>query len=100
MKPTRSAKSTETRRRSVGRLGAPRGGGGAGRRRSAASGVPHSPQKRSSAVSGAPQDGQAAASEEPQLRQKRFPEGFSVPHEAQSTPRVYWDGRGTAMANR
>ena len=46
MKPTRSAKRTETRRRS-GRVRGRRGSRAAARRPSAASAVPHSPQNRS-----------------------------------------------------
>ena len=60
MKPTRSAKSTETSRRSAAGRSA-RGRGGAARSRRP-SGVPHSPQNARPARSRAPQDGQPSAS--------------------------------------
>jgi hypothetical protein len=49
--------------------------------------VPHSPQKRSSALTGAAHAGHDALSGVPQLRQKRLPEAFSIPHAAQITQR-------------
>ena len=81
VKPTRSANSTETRRRSSGggasRVRPPvavdRGIGDAG----APAGVPHSPQNRCPGGFEAPHDGQFAASAVPQLPQNRCPGGFS-----------------------
>src|SRR5579872_5165837 len=81
VKPTRSAKSTDTRRRSAaaaGRAGAA----------SAARGLPHSPQKRAPGSFGEPQAGQARASGAPHSPQNLRPSAFSVPQEAQrTTPR-------------
>src|SRR5690348_15692961 len=79
--PTRSAKRTETRRRSA--AGFSRVATGA----SAASGVPQSPQNASSGSFTAPQLGHASASGDPHREQNFRPGRFSVPHEGQFTPR-------------
>ncbi len=90
MNPTRSANRTVTSRRSVAGSTSWAGGAGGGSA-PAATGVPHSPQKRSSAVTGAPHAEQVEASETPHSRQNRLPAGFSVPQATQSTMRVYPD---------
>jgi hypothetical protein len=76
VKPTRSAKSTETKRRST-----PVAAGAA-----AARAFPHSPQKRSSGSFAAPQVGHAIASGEPHSAQNFRPDRFSRPHDRQVTP--------------
>ena len=79
MKPTRSANSTETSRRSA--AGGSLGGVGASRR---PSGLPHSPQKRTPASFGAPHDGHARASGEPHSPQNLRPAVLSAPHAVQA----------------
>jgi hypothetical protein len=75
VKPTRSAKRTETKRRST-----PVAAGDATRA------LPHSPQKRSSGSFAAPQVGHAIASGEPHSAQNFRPARFNRPHDRQVTP--------------
>ena len=81
MKPTRSAKRTETSRRSAA--------GAAGSRVAGArrldSAVPHSPQNRCPGGLAAPQDEQTAASAFPHSPQNFCPAGFSAPQLVQVT---------------
>src|SRR5512141_1030911 len=81
VKPTRSANSTDTRRRSAV---VTEGGALVAAAVSEAvavvpSAVPHLPQKRASGRLGSPQWAHVAASGLPQLSQKRPPAGFSAP---------------------
>jgi hypothetical protein len=80
--PTRSAKRTETRRRSTD-------GTGADPCTATSSGAPHSPQKRSPGSFAAPQAGQATASGVPHWAQNFRPDRFACPHAAQRIPRQY-----------
>src|SRR5215213_2870800 len=74
VKPTRSAKSTDTSRRSaVGAAGARAGSAVAAR------GVPHSPQKRWPGGFAAPQAEHVAVSSVPHSPQNFCADGFSVP---------------------
>ncbi|GIU94639.1 MAG: hypothetical protein KatS3mg012_1096 [Gaiellaceae bacterium] len=82
MKPTRSAKRTETRRRSAAgaavsvALSASRGA-------CAASAFPHSPQNLTPGGFGVPQEGQASAREAPHSPQNLRPASFAVPQAGQ-----------------
>src|SRR5206468_1654218 len=78
--PTRSANSTDTRRRSA--EGGSRGGS---RRPVPRSGVPHSPQNLTPGSLGEPQDGQATASGLPHSPQNFRPGEFTAPQLAQVT---------------
>jgi hypothetical protein len=84
VKPTRSAKSTVTSRRSA--TGASRVALAGAGSRAAESGDPQSPQKRFSGGFSAPHVAQTTASAVPQSPQKRFPAGFSAPQFGQITP--------------
>src|SRR5919201_798603 len=77
VKPTRSAKRTETRRRSA--AGACRGGGVLGVAAAAVRAVPHSAQKRCPSAYGAPHDGHASASGAPHSTQNFAVATLSVP---------------------
>src|SRR3954465_8383565 len=90
VKPTRSAKSTETSRRSGLASGA--GGAGSAARGAGAVGTPasirspHSPQKANWGSLGVPHDGQARESRVPHDPQNLRPAGLSVPHAEQRMP--------------
>src|SRR5258706_3310755 len=83
VKPTRSANSTDTRRRSaVGAStdeGASLGAADCAATGRSVTGVPHSPQKRSPAASGDPQLAHARAIGAPHWTQNFLPAAFSVP---------------------
>src|SRR3990172_10899963 len=85
VKPTRSANSTETSRRSeTGAATSPRGPTelGAGLA-PGANGVPHSPQNFTVGGLSVPQLGQASASDVPHSPQNLRPPSFSAPHASQ-----------------
>ena len=73
VKPTRSANSTDTTRRSV--TASVIGGGGAAEGAFSPRGVPHSLQKRASEAFGVPQEGHGWRSGAPQLLQNFAPRG-------------------------
>jgi hypothetical protein len=79
VKPTRSAKSTETRRRSDTAADAVAGTGEA----RGASAIPHSPQKRSPGSFAAPQCAHGSSSAVTYYAQKRLPGRFPAPHAEQ-----------------
>src|SRR6266550_6717407 len=81
VKPTRSAKSTDTRRRSVRSTSA----GAEASAESAASGkrVPQFPQKRASPTLAAPHTAHDSPKGVPQLMQKATPSGLGVPQTRQ-----------------
>ena len=76
VKPTRSAKRTETRRRSA--AGASRQVRTAATVSLGSTGAPHSPQNFSPPASEAPHDGHATASAVPHSDAERFPASFSA----------------------
>ena len=87
MKPTRSANSTVTSRRSA--TGDSTLAGVANRLSPTSSAAPQSPQNRFAGGFELPQEEQAAASALPQSPQNFFPAGFSVPQFVQTvTPRA------------
>ena len=95
VKPTRSAKSTETRRRSAcGCAASDPVGGDAG----AQSAVPHSPQNFAAGAFGVAQLGQVTASGDPHSPQNFRPASFSwpqTPHFTSATASLSRIGRRT-----
>ena len=81
VKPTRSAKRTETRRRSA--AGALAAGAAAAGAVVAPSAVPHSPQNFTDGAFGVPHDGHVCASVVPHSPQNFRPASFAEPHAGQ-----------------
>src|SRR5262245_38367040 len=95
--PTRSAKRTETRRRSAACFSGTAGGGVAAAGASATSSeLPQSPQNRFPGGFEAPHDAQTDASAFPQSPQNRLPAGFSAPQLGQvlTVERLIAEARG------